>query len=87
MSDSAAGPVPGAAPVLEVRAVDKHFAGVHALRAVDFQLRAGEVHALVGEYVPFVILLTALSEKVSFSAVISGNRALSRLDRLGVRDE
>ena len=49
MSDSAAGPVPGAAPVLEVRAVDKHFAGVHALRAVDFQLRAGEVHALVGE--------------------------------------
>ncbi|GAB2477186.1 sugar ABC transporter ATP-binding protein [Jatrophihabitans fulvus] len=35
--------------VLEVVDVDKHFVGVHALRGVSFALRAGEVHALVGE--------------------------------------
>jgi len=36
-------------PVLEAVGVDKRFAGVHALRAVDFTLVAGEVHAVVGE--------------------------------------
>jgi ribose transport system ATP-binding protein len=35
--------------VLAMRAIDKRFAGVHALRGVDFELQAGEIHALVGE--------------------------------------
>lgn len=35
--------------VLSMRDIDKRFAGVHALKQVDFELREGEIHALVGE--------------------------------------
>ncbi|PZQ52103.1 MAG: D-xylose ABC transporter ATP-binding protein [Rhodovulum sulfidophilum] len=35
--------------LVRMEAIDKRFPGVHALRAVDFDLRAGEVHALMGE--------------------------------------
>ncbi|HZP54759.1 sugar ABC transporter ATP-binding protein [Actinocrinis sp.] len=43
-------PEPGVDPsVLEADDLAKSFAGVHALRGVDLALRAGEVHALVGE--------------------------------------
>ena len=34
---------------IELRGIDKTFYGVHANENVDFQLRAGEVHALLGE--------------------------------------
>src|SRR5512138_3848031 len=36
-------------PAAEMRNINKSFGGVRALRDVSFQLRAGEVHALVGE--------------------------------------
>ncbi len=35
--------------ILKRSAIDKHFPGVHALNNVDFELRKGEVQALVGE--------------------------------------
>ncbi|MCA1373034.1 MULTISPECIES: ATP-binding cassette domain-containing protein [unclassified Bradyrhizobium] len=35
--------------MLEMRNVSKSFAGVQALRDVNFSVRAGQIHALVGE--------------------------------------
>ncbi|NHC46249.1 sugar ABC transporter ATP-binding protein [Motilibacter aurantiacus] len=40
---------PAEAPLLQMRGVSKSFFGVEVLHAVDLELRAGEVHALVGE--------------------------------------
>lgn len=35
--------------IVRMQGIDKWFPGVHALRKCDFELQAGEVHALVGE--------------------------------------
>jgi len=35
--------------ILEMKGIDKSFPGVHALDHVDFDVRRGEVHALMGE--------------------------------------
>jgi ribose transport system ATP-binding protein len=35
--------------LIQMRGIDKSFPGVRALRSLDFNLRAGEVHALMGE--------------------------------------
>jgi ribose transport system ATP-binding protein len=40
---------PDRSPVLELHGITKAFGGVEALRGVDFSLRTGEIHGLVGE--------------------------------------
>lgn len=35
--------------MIEMRGIDKSFSGVHVLKKVDFSLKKGEVHALMGE--------------------------------------
>jgi len=35
--------------LLVMRGIHKRFPGVHALRGIDFDVRRGEVHAVVGE--------------------------------------
>ena len=35
--------------ILEMRGIGKRFPGVQALKDVDFTLREGEIHALMGE--------------------------------------
>ncbi len=36
-------------PILNLNNVSKRFGGIHALKGIDFDIRLGEVHALVGE--------------------------------------
>ena len=40
---------PSAPPLVELRALSRSFGGVQALSKVDLELRAGEIHAVVGE--------------------------------------
>lgn len=36
-------------PIIEMRGIDKHYGGVHAVQGVDLDIYPGEVHALVGD--------------------------------------
>ena len=42
-------PSPVDPPLLEMQGVGKDYRGVAALKAIDFDLRRGEVHAILGD--------------------------------------
>jgi rhamnose transport system ATP-binding protein len=62
--------------LLEATGITKAFAGVHALRRVSFDLRAGEVHALVGENgagkSTLIKIMTGAVQPDTGSLVVSG---------------
>ncbi len=65
-----------AAPLLELRGLDKRFTGTHALKAVDLDFLPGEIHAIVGENgagkSTLIKLLTGVYPKSGGTMVWSG---------------
>ena len=67
--------------LLEARSIRKTFAAVQALKGVDFELRAGEVHALIGENgagkSTLIKIMTGAVQSDSGSFVIGGRPVTS----------
>ena len=65
-------------PVLEVRGLTRRFPGVLALNNVDFNVYAGEVHALVGENgagkSTMINMLAGVLQPSSGSIVLTGKQ-------------
>ncbi len=99
MSESGApiGPLPmseiPAPATLAVLRLEKAFGGVHALRGVDFDVRAGEVHALLGENgagkSTLVKIVAGVHQPDVGTILIDGavveDHSLSNARRLGIR--
>jgi len=70
-------------PLLEAKSICKAFAGVQALKDVSFELRAGEVHALIGENgagkSTLIKIMTGALEADSGALIVSG-KSISRHD-------
>ncbi len=68
--------------ILKMSGVSKTFPGVKALKNVDFQLRAGEIHALMGENgagkSTLIKVLTGVEELDSGEIYLSGEKILAR---------
>ena len=80
-------------PLLSLRGVTKRYGGVHALGGVDFSLRAGEIHALLGENgagkSTLINVLGGLVRPDSGTVEVNGQRVeirnVAEADRLGIR--
>jgi ABC-type sugar transport system ATPase subunit len=79
--------------LLRLQGIRKSFGGVHALQGVDFELRAGEIHALLGENgagkTTLIKVLGGIHEPNAGSIVIDGQkvsiRGVADADRCGIR--
>ena len=81
------------APLLRLRGICKRFGGVTALDGVDFDLRAGEIHALLGENgagkSTLIKILGGIHQPDSGEILVDGQvveiREVTDADRLGIR--
>ncbi len=75
-------------PLLAFEAVEKSFGAVRALRGVSFDLRAGEVHALLGENgagKSTLIRIATGAHAPDAGHLVVGGRRLTRLDPASAR--
>lgn len=70
-------------PLIEVRNITKEFPGVKALNGVSFDIRPGEVHALVGENgagkSTIIKILMGVYTKTSGEIYLNGEKILPEL--------
>lgn len=82
-----------APPLLRLTGVRKSFGGVQALKGVDFELRAGEIHALLGENgagkSTLIKILGGIHQPDAGAVQIDGRPiridGVARADHLGIR--
>ncbi len=78
----------GAPPILAFRNLRKSFGAVRALRGVDFEVSAGEVHALLGENgagKSTLIKVATGAHQPDAGTIEIGGETLGRLDPAGAR--